>query len=41
LLAGPTRDAHGFPIIALAMLSNENICASVVPSNAMKVSLYL
>jgi hypothetical protein len=29
LHANPTRDAHGFPIIALAMLSNENIYASV------------
>jgi hypothetical protein len=36
-----TREVHGFPMIALAMLSKQNIFASVVPSDAIKVNLYL
>lgn len=36
-----TTVGHGFPIIVLATLSNANISASSVPSDALKVSLYL
>jgi hypothetical protein len=34
-------DEQDFPIIALAILSKQNISASAVPSEAVKVSLYL
>jgi hypothetical protein len=33
-------DEQDFPIIVLAMLSKQNILASVVPLEVMKLSLY-
>jgi hypothetical protein len=36
-----TTIGHGFPIIVLATVSKANISASAVPSDALKVSLYL
>jgi hypothetical protein len=37
----PIMDEQDFPIITLAISSKQNISASVVPSEAMKPSLYL
>jgi hypothetical protein len=36
-----TTDPHDFPMIFFVMLSKQNILASAVPSEAMKVNLYL
>jgi hypothetical protein len=36
-----TTDPHDFPMIFFVMLSKQNILASAVPSEAMKVNLYM
>ena len=41
LVTDETTDIHDFPTIFLAMPSKQNILASAVPSDAIKVSLYL